>query len=79
MLSLFCQGRWGRRGLLPPPALWVLLGGALLRWEPGGALLLQVPALVFFLLAGVGLAGCLGPVWGAVRQPEKGVLLYAVR
>lgn len=67
-----------RNRLLLPPALWLLLGLVLLRWERGGELLLRVPALVFFLLAGIGLAWCLRVLGGMMNEP-KGVLPDAVR
>lgn len=56
-----------RRAALVPPALWLGIGLVLLRWEAGGALLLRVPALVFFLAAGLGLGYCLRTLSGMLR------------
>lgn len=72
--------RWnaGRRAVLLPPVLWAGLGLVLLWWDLGRALLLQVPAAVFFLLAGAGLAFCLRSLCAMILEP-KGAVPYAVR
>lgn len=67
-----------RRSALVPPALWAVLGLVPLRWEAAGALLLQVPALVFFLLSGAGLLFVLWSLREMLGE-SKGATLYAVR
>lgn len=78
-LSLFCQRFRRREMMLAAPALWLALGAILLCWEEGAALLLRVPALVFFLLALTGLALFLGELKHDLIRPIEGGLRYAVR
>ena len=76
-LSLVCRGpRWGAA---VPIAAWVLLGMAPLACEPVGGLLPKVPAAVFFLLAGGGLACCLTQLRTMLHAPDKGGSMYAFR
>lgn len=65
--------------MLAAPALWLALGAALLWWEEGAALLLRVPALVFFLLALAGLALFLRELKRYLTCSIEGGLRYAVR
>lgn len=67
-----------RGAVLVLPALWAVLGLVPLRWEAAGTLLLQVPALVFFLLAGAGLLFVLRSLREMLGE-SKGATLYAVR
>ena len=75
-LSLAC----GRMKLGPviPAALWVVLG---LVFLAGGTFLPleAVPTAVFFLLAGAGLAFCVGQLRVMLRKPDKGGYIYAFR
>lgn len=77
--SLFCQRLRRREGMLAAPALWLALGAVLLCWEEGAALLLRIPALVFFLLALAGLALFLTELRRHLTRPIEGGLRYAVR
>lgn len=78
-LSLFCQRFRRREMMLAAPALWLALGILLLCWEEGAALLLRVPALVFFLLALAGLGLFLQELKHDLIRPIEGGLRYAVR
>lgn len=78
-LSLFCQRLRRREMMLAAPALWLALGVVLLCWEAGAAILLRVPALVFFLLALAGLALFLRELKHDLIRPIEGGLRYAVR
>lgn len=78
-LSLSCQRLRRREMMLAAPALWLVLGAILLCWEEGAALLLRVPALVFFLLALAGLALFLRELKYDLIRPIEGGLRYAVR
>lgn len=78
-LSLFCQRFRRREMMLAAPALWLALGTILLCWEEGAALLLRVPALVFFLLALAGLALFFRELKHDLIRPIEGGLRYAVR
>lgn len=75
-LSLACRGmKWGP---VVPIALWAALGMFFLE---GGTLLPleDVPTAVFFLLAGSGLAFCVGQLRAMLRRPDKGGFIYAFR
>lgn len=74
-LALGRRRRWGPAA---PPALWLALGLVLLRWDRGSRFLLEVPALVFFLLAGAALVWYLSAL-GRMMRESKGATLYAVR
>ena len=63
-LSLFCQGKGRKMGVLLPPLVWVAVGLFPLGWPPAEDWLLRVPAAVFLLLAAAGLGGFL---WHAIR------------
>lgn len=78
-LSLSCRRFRRRRAMLAAPGLWLALGIALFRWEEGTAVLLRVPALVFFLLALAGLALFLLELKRHLTRPIEGGLRYAVR
>lgn len=78
-LSLFCQRFRRREMMLAAPALWLALGILLLCWEEGAALLLRVPALVFFLLALAGLGLFFRELKHDLIRPIEGGLRYAVR
>lgn len=78
-LSLFCQRFRRKEMMLAAPALWLALGILLLCWEEGAALLLRVPALVFFLLALAGLGLFLQELKHDLIRPIEGGLRYAVR
>ena len=78
-LSLFCQRLRRREMMLAAPGLWLALGALLLCWEEGTALLLRVPALVFFLLALAGLTLFLRELRHDLIHPIEGGLRYAVR
>ena len=78
-LSLSCQRLHRREMMLAAPAFWLALGVFLLCWEEGAALLLRIPALVFFLLALDGLALFLGELKHDLIYPIEGGLRYAVR
>ena len=68
--------RWGAA---IPVAAWMVLGGTFLCRPAWAWLLLEVPAAVFFLLAGVGLAYCLSRLRIMVNCPQKGGFIYAFR
>lgn len=77
-LTLFCLRR--RQWKAVPPALWAVLGTLLLAWEQSAELLLQVPALVFFLLAVSALLYCILILGKMLRYPYdsfQGGRLYA--
>lgn len=78
-LSLSCQRFRRREAMLAVPALWLILGTVLLCWEDGTALLLRVPAFVFFLLALAGLALFLMEMKQYLTRSIEGGLRYAVR
>ena len=76
-LSLACRRScWGAA---ISTAFWVVLDAVLARWELLTGFLLEVPAAVFFLLAGVGLAYCLSRLRVMVNCPQKGGFIYAFR
>lgn len=78
-LSLSCQRFRRREAMLAAPALWLILGIALLCWEDGTALLFRVPAFVFFLLALTGLVLFLMELKHYLSRSIEGGLRYAVR
>ena len=75
-LSLACRRmKWGP---VVPMALWTALG--LFFLDGGTVLPLEaVPTAVFFLLAGAGLAFCVGQLRVMLRRPDKGGFIYAFR
>lgn len=68
--------RWGPA---IPAAVWAALGTALLSYQPWTGFLLEVPAAVFFLLAGAGLVYCLSRLHTMILNPNKGGFAYAFR
>lgn len=72
-LSLFCQGRGGKRGVLLPPLVWVAVGLFPLGWPPAEDWLLRVPAAVFLLLAAAGLGGFLWQIRHTLLLAPDGI------
>lgn len=76
-LSLsFRHLRWG---MAAPVAIWILLGTALLCHEPWIDFLVEIPTIVFFVLAGAGLIYCLSRLRALLHSPNKGGFIYAFR
>lgn len=71
-----CRPRWS---LTAPAVVWAALGAALLHYDPWFNFLLEIPAAVFFLLAGAGLGFCLSRLRRMIRTPNRGGLIYAFR
>ena len=74
-LTLFCL-RF-RRGMVFPPMAWGLAGLILVAWDWSEELLLQIPVLVFFILAAAGLAYCVLTLERMLRYPNRGGRFYA--
>lgn len=77
-LTLGCQGARLVWSVLLPPLAWLGLGLIPLAWPPAAAWLEKVPALVFLLLAAVGLGAFLWQLDRSISHPEKGGSPYAV-
>ena len=77
-LTLGCQRARLVWSVLLPPLAWLGLGLIPLVWPPAAAWLEKVPALVFLLLAAVGLGAFLWQLDRSISHPEKGGSPYAV-
>ena len=78
-LALMTQSLGRLGSLLAAPLIWLAVGVVLLAWEKGTALLLQVPAWIFFLLAAGGLAVFLAGLDRHISMRKEGGVWYAVR
>ena len=72
----FLRPRWGAS---VPVVIWVLAGAVLLCYEPWTAFLVEIPTIVFFLLAVAGLIYCLTRLRAMLHSPNKGGFIYAFR
>lgn len=78
-LSLACQRLRPRGALFAAPAVWVLIGIALLWSQTAEEFLMKVPAFVFFLIAVGGLAVYLMELRSYLIKPMEGGICCAVR
>lgn len=79
VLALMTQSLGRLGSLLTAPLTWLAVGVVLLAWDKGTALLLQVPAWIFFLLAAGGLTAFLAGVARHISMRKEGGVWYAVR